>query len=118
MEPIVSAIASSRALQPQRPDNPAPSSEQQEVRVASAESVQASEKPSAEDVQRAAERLNEAIQEFNGDLSISLHKDTGTMVARVTDAKGNVIRQMPPEHLLEAEVSIDKIVGLFVNDTV
>ena len=128
MEPIVSAIASSRDfVKPQRADDPAPASKQreetrveqrEETRVASAGPVQADEKPSARDVHRAAERLNIALQEFNRDLSISVHKDTGIMVVKVTDSNGEVIRQMPPEQLLQAEVNIEKIVGLFVNDIV
>ena len=66
-----------------------------------------------------AERLNDALQTFNRDLNISIHEDTGRLLVQVTDPRtGDVVRQIPPEQLLEAEVSISKIIGLFVNDMV
>lgn len=66
---------------------------------------------------KAAERLNKALQAFDRDLNISFHDD-GKVVVRVTDPQtGDVIRQIPPERVLEVEESLDKIVGLFVNDT-
>jgi flagellar protein FlaG len=68
-------------------------------------------------LEKVAERLNKALQAFDRDLNISLHDD-GTVVVRVTDPKtGDVIRQMPLERVLEVEESLNKIVGLFVNDT-
>lgn len=72
--------------------------------------------PDIKEVKRAAERLNEALQAFDRDLAISIHDD-GKIVVRVTDPKtGDVIRQIPPERVLEVEENLDKIVGLFVND--
>ncbi|MGA1198531.1 MAG: flagellar protein FlaG, partial [Candidatus Latescibacterota bacterium] len=61
--------------------------------------------------------LSKALQAFDKDLNISFHDD-GKVVVRVTDPKtGDVIRQIPTERVLEVEESLDKIVGLFVNDT-
>ena len=68
-------------------------------------------------LEKAAERLNKALQAFDRDLNISFHDD-GQVVVRVTDPQtGDVIRQIPPERVLEVAESLDKIVGLFVNDT-
>lgn len=67
-------------------------------------------------ISAAVERLNKALQAFDRDLAISIH-DNGKIVVRVTDPKtGDVIRQIPPERILEVEESLNKIVGLFVND--
>ena len=70
-----------------------------------------------EEVGRAAERVNEALDALNRNLKVSVHKDTGQLIVRVTDPEsGKLIRQLPPEQLLDAEVNIQKVIGLFVND--
>lgn len=112
---IVSSLEGSRVLERQRVDNSSPSSTRRE---APADVAPVTREPYARELERAAERLNERLQELNQNLSISVHEDTGQMVVRVTDARGKVIHQMPPEQLLQAEVSIDKIIGLFVNNRV
>ena len=67
-------------------------------------------------LERAADRLNQALQTFDRDLAISI-LDDGKVVVRVTDpVTGDVVRQIPPERILEVEEHLDKIVGLFVND--
>jgi uncharacterized FlaG/YvyC family protein len=126
MEALVSALQSGRQdLRPAsrvesrpRVDEPSQASRQREEHVEHAGVDQTKAQPAPKPVERAAERLNAALQEFQRDLSISVHQDTGQMVVKVTDLEGNVIRQIPPEQLLEAEINIDKIVGLFVNDQV
>ena len=96
-----------------------PSSTQQDVVVDRTEREPAAIKQVADvqKLEKAAERLNKALQAFDRDLNISFHDD-GQVVVRVTDPKtGDVIRQIPPERVLEVAESLDKIVGLFVNDT-
>ena len=78
--------------------------------------VKVQAKSDVRDLQRAADRLNQALQTFDRDLAISIHDD-GKVVVRVTDPQtGDVVRQIPPERVLEVEENLDKIVGLFVND--
>lgn len=73
--------------------------------------------PSRIDVQAAADRLNQALDSLNRDVAISVHEDSGKLIVEVTDpGTGEVVRQIPAEQVLEVEESIDKIVGLFVND--
>ena len=39
------------------------------------------------------------------------------IVVRITDVEtGEIVQQVPPEQVLEASASVDKIVGLLVND--
>ena len=74
--------------------------------------------PSRVEVQAAADRLNQALDSLNRDLAISVHEGSGLLVVKVTDpGTGEVVRQIPAEQVLEVQESIDKIVGLFVNDT-
>lgn len=94
-----------------------PSSTQQEVIVDRSERKPTQQVIEIKKLEKAAERLNKALQAFDRDLNISFHED-GKVIVRVTDPKtGDVIRQIPPERVLEVEESLDKIVGLFVNDT-
>jgi flagellar protein FlaG len=73
--------------------------------------------PSRVEVKEAADRLNQALDSINRDLAISVHEDSGKLIVEVTDpGTGEVVRQIPAEQVLEVEESIDKIVGLFVND--
>jgi flagellar protein FlaG len=73
--------------------------------------------PRRKEVQAAADRLNKALESLNRDLAISVHEDSGKLIVEVTDpGTGEVVRQIPAEQVLEVEKSIDKIVGLFVND--
>ena len=72
--------------------------------------------PDVDRLKRAAEQINQALRTFDRDLAISIHDD-GQVVVRVTDpATGDVIRQIPPERVLEVEENLNRIVGLFVND--
>jgi len=117
METMINAIASGTPAQRQRVDGSSPASERREPRVARADTDQAARQPEAREVEKAADRLNEAIRGFSRDLAISVHDDTGLLVVEVSDpSTGDVIRQIPPERLLEVEESIDKIVGLFVDN--
>ena len=119
MENIV-AIEGSRFLQRPRVDDPAPASKPQDVLESSEDGGQGNASPDlqSQSVERTAERLAKALQAFSRDLAVSIHKDTGHMVVQVKNPQtGDVIRQIPPEQLLKAEVSIDKIIGLLVNQS-
>jgi flagellar protein FlaG len=88
------------------------------LRVTRQDEARAETPPDAEAVRQAAGRLNEALRALDRDLAISIHEESGRMIVEVTDpTTGEVVRQIPPERVVEVEESIDKIVGLFVNDT-
>ena len=117
MEVTINAVSQVMQMKRSRVDTSTPASKQQDVLVKHADSVKEKPEPNAQAVRRAAERLNKAIQMFDRDLDISVHK-RGKLVVRVTDPKtGDVIREIPPERILEVEANLDQIVGLFVNDT-
>ena len=116
MENTINAVSHVMQMERSRVDTSTPASKQQDVLVKHADRVKEKPEPNAQAVRRAAERLNEAIEMFNRDLNISVHK-CGKLVVRVTDPKtGEVLREIPPERILEVEENLDQIVGLFVND--
>lgn len=116
METAINAITGGGTLvERQRVDGSSSTSERREARVAAYREKKA---PDAPEVQRAADRLNEALEGLNRNLAISVFGSTGQMVVKVTDpATGDLIRQIPPEQLLAVVESVDEIVGLIVNDT-
>lgn len=103
----------------QRPQNPAgtesdssdPSGKQPPV----TESVAV--QPEFKTVQKLATELGTALNRLEGDFSVSVDQDSGTMVVRITDqATGEVVRQIPSKELLEADRNMERIVGLIVDD--
>lgn len=73
----------------------------------------------AQEVKQAAAELHKALQQQSNDLSVSVDETTGTMVVRITDNNtGEVVKQIPPKQLMEANISMNKIVGLLIDDQV
>ena len=73
--------------------------------------------PDLRTVERLAAELGTALNRLEGDFSVSVDRDSGTMVVRITDqATGEVVRQIPSKELLEADRSMERIVGLIVDD--
>ena len=70
-----------------------------------------------EQVAALAEELNQAFRQIDGNFSVSVDEATGMVVVRITDAEtGEIVKQVPPQQLLDASVSVEKIIGLLVND--
>ena len=70
-----------------------------------------------EQVAELAEELHKALEPVNGDFSVSVDGDTGMVVVRIKDADtGDVMKQIPPQQLLDANANMDKIIGLLVDD--
>ena len=115
METALSTLPSVSPREPQRAQGSSRASDRNDKETRAPESQQAP--PSRVEVQAAADRLNQALDSLNRDLAISVHEDSGLLVVKVTDpGTGEVVRQIPAEQVLEVQESIDKIVGLFVND--
>ena len=93
---------------PQATANPEVSSESQTATAPAAQ---------PQDVKQAAAELHKALQQQSGDLSVSVDETTGTMVVRITDNNtGEVVKQIPPKQLMEANISMNKIVGLLIDN--
>lgn len=57
--------------------------------------------------------------EINFQLSFTIHKDTEQLVVEVIDpVDGKVIRQIPPEEVLELAVKLQEMIGLFFDKRV
>jgi flagellar protein FlaG len=107
--PPEGAKAPSRARQGAAPvESPAPA----EAPVAKAAAV-----PGREQLTALAEEMNQTLKQINGNYSVSVDDATGVMVVRITDEDtGEVVKQIPPQQILDVSVSVERIVGLLVND--
>ena len=71
------------------------------------------------EIQALADNLNKALGRTDGNVSVSVDDSTGMVVVRITDVRtGEIVKQVPPQQLLDADVSVEKIIGLLVNDEV
>lgn len=125
MENLISTVQAVASPRPPRVDGPSPASERRQdarvTRTGEARSEKPPEtppEPDAAQVRQAAGRLNQALKALNRDLAISVDEGSGKLIVEVSDpSTGEVVRQIPSNRLLEVEESIDKIVGLFVDNT-
>ena len=63
------------------------------------------------------DQLNESLGKMDGSFHVSVDDDSGMMVVRITDTEtGEIVRQVPPQQVIDANVSMEKIIGLLVND--
>ena len=70
----------------------------------------------ASESRRAAE-LESRLQEAGNDLSVAVDEGTGMMVVRVTDNQtGEVVKQIPAQEFIDAELNMERIVGLIIDD--
>ena len=71
----------------------------------------------AREIEAMAEELNKALGELAGNVSVSVDEPTGMVVVRIRDGStGEVVKQIPPQQILDANVSMDKIIGILVDD--
>jgi len=71
----------------------------------------------AVDPRSVVNELNQALKQINSRFSASVDDATGMVVVRITDRNtGELVKQVPPQQVLDASVSMEKIIGLLVND--
>jgi len=70
-----------------------------------------------EKVTALTDQLNERLGQMDANFHVSVDDDSGMMVVRITDTEtGEVVRQVPPQQVIDANVSMEKIIGLLFND--
>ena len=92
-------------------------SEAVDTQAAPSESVQASQKMSAEEVQVVLDKMNEFMGSGQHNLNFSIDKDTDDMIVKVMDTETKeVIRQFPSEETLKLAKHIEGMLGLILNE--
>jgi flagellar protein FlaG len=73
-------------------------------------------KPVRQSIQGVADALERYFEAREIDLHIRVHEGTGRVMVQVlTKSEGKVIREIPPEELLNLAARIDELVGLLFN---
>ena len=68
------------------------------------------------EVQEAVEALNDAIEYINRALRFSVHEDTQRMMVKVVNLENNeVIKEIPPEEVLDTVARIREMIGLLID---
>lgn len=69
-----------------------------------------------EKVNQAVDQLNTALDTFNIELRFVVDHSSGdTVVYMVDTAKKEIIRRVPPEHVVNAAGRLQEMLGLFIN---
>ena len=69
------------------------------------------------EVESAVESINNAIEYINRALRFSIHEDTQRMMVRVVDiATDEVIKELPPEDVLDTVARIREMIGLLIDE--
>ena len=64
-----------------------------------------------------ASELDSVLKQVEGTFSVSVDRDTGMIVVRISDREtGEIVKQVPPQELMDADLSMEKIIGLLVDD--
>jgi flagellar protein FlaG len=72
-----------------------------------------------EDVNESVKNMNEIVEQVKEDLSFKVHKKTGKLMVQIVDLKTKeVIKEMPPEEMLDLEAKIHEMVGLLIDEKV
>lgn len=66
-----------------------------------------------DDVEKSVEDMNKALSILNRSLKFTVHEDTGKLMVRVIDNEsGRIIKEIPPQILLDIEARIEKFLGI------
>lgn len=71
------------------------------------------DRPKEDDVQKAIDQLNQSVRSVRRDIFFTKDKDTGVDVIKVIDQKTHeVIRQIPPEEVVNLARKMDEVRGM------
>ncbi|MFW6378186.1 MAG: flagellar protein FlaG [Bacillota bacterium] len=72
-----------------------------------------------EDVKESVKDVNEIVDKVKEDLSFQIHEDTEKLMVQVIDVKTEeIIKELPPEEMLDLEARIHEMVGILIDEKV
>ena len=97
-----------RVESPQRPSDAS-----QAPDTAGKKSVTQQIQAGEETVRRIAEAMDSYVRSIQNDLEIRIHEDTGTVMVKVISHEtGEVIREIPPEELIDLAAKMEEMMGV------
>ena len=93
---------------------------QQDEKLGVQEAVEANarkkEEPSEEDMQQMMKELNELMSRINCNLEFSYHKEVNVMSVKMIDkATNEVIKELPPEEMIDNMIQAKDWIGAFLD---
>ncbi|MBI3143687.1 MAG: flagellar protein FlaG [Pseudogulbenkiania sp.] len=68
-----------------------------------------------DDLNEAVEKVSKAVAAYSSELQFSIDEESGTQVVKVIDRQTDqVIRQFPSEEMLKIAKSLDKVLGVLI----
>ncbi|RAK08593.1 flagellar protein FlaG [Halanaerobium saccharolyticum] len=72
-----------------------------------------------DDVRESVKDINDIVQKVKEDLSFEVHDETDRMMVKVIDRRTKeVIKELPPEEMLDLSARIHEMVGLLIDEKV
>ena len=72
-----------------------------------------------DDINQALEKLNSTVKHYNQDLRFEYHEEAERMMVKVVDMKTQeVIKEAPPEEIIEMVAKIKEMVGMIIDETI
>ncbi len=69
------------------------------------------------DIEAAVESINDTMEHINRSLRFSIHEDTQRMIVRVVNTSTDeVIKELPPEDVLDTVARIREMIGLLIDE--
>ncbi len=67
-------------------------------------------------LQDAINKINRTMETYNTELRFSIHEDSGETMVKVINTKDDtVIRQIPPEYILDIVAHVKRMLGIIVD---
>ncbi|MFZ5644554.1 MAG: flagellar protein FlaG [Bacillota bacterium] len=67
-------------------------------------------------VEKAVELINKTMESYNTELQFTLHKDSGEYMVKIINSKDHsVVREIPPERVLDMVAHFKKLLGIVVD---
>lgn len=93
-----------------------PRQKQQDKVLGREEKVLEADQSQIEELEEAVEKANATAQTFNAGLDFVIHEDSERMMVQVVDrVEDEVIKELPPEKLLNMVAQIQNIIGVFLD---
>ncbi|PUU87116.1 flagellar protein FlaG [Halanaerobium sp.] len=78
-----------------------------------------SEQELEDEVRESVKDINEIVDRVKEGLSFQIHEDTEKMMVKVVDLNTDeVIKELPPEEMLDLQARIHEMVGILIDETV
>lgn len=114
-------VRDTQPVTPVRPVSKKPGGEESGLPLNTAESRSQKDgsKTDIKAVEKAVELINKTMESYSTELQFALHKGSGEYAVKIINTKDNsVIREIPPERVLDMVAYFKKVLGIIVDEMI